>query len=70
MALAGGAVGVALGGLIGAAIETFSPLPVSVTPQVVAGALGIATAVGIASGVLPSVKASRLSPVEALRQEG
>jgi putative ABC transport system permease protein len=69
MALAGGAVGVLVGMLIGEAIAAFSPLPVSIRPPLVMGALGIATAVGVVSGVVPSVKASRLSPVEALRQE-
>jgi putative ABC transport system permease protein len=69
MALAGGAVGVGIGAAIGAAIEAFSPLPVSITLPVVFGSLGLAATVGIVSGVVPSVKASRLSPVEALRQE-
>ena len=70
MALAGGAVGVAIGAMIGGAIGAFSPLPVAVTARTVVGALVIATSVGIISGVVPSIKASRLSPVEALRQEG
>jgi len=70
MALAGGAIGAGVGSGIGGVIGAVSPLPVHVTPQVVTGALTIATLVGIVSGVVPSVKASRLSPVEALRQEG
>ena len=70
MALAGGAVGVGIGAAIGTSLNRLTPIPVSVTPDIVAGALGIATAVGVASGVFPSIRASRLSPVEALRQEG
>jgi putative ABC transport system permease protein len=70
MALAGGAVGVAVGASVGVVVEAFTPLPVSVTPSIVLGSLGLAGAVGIVSGVVPSVKASRLSPVDALRQEG
>jgi len=70
MALAGGAIGVAIGAAIGEAISAFSPLPVAITGNVVLGSLGLATAVGVVSGVVPSIKASNLSPVDALRQEG
>ena len=70
MALAGGVVGVAIGAAIGSAIGAFSPLPVSVTLPVVLGSLAVAGAVGVVSGVVPAIRASRLSPVDALRQEG
>ncbi len=69
MAAAGGAVGAFVGALVGAAIEWLTPIPVLVDAPVIALALGLATVVGIVSGVGPSIKASRLSPVECLRQE-
>ncbi len=69
MAGAGGAVGVVLGTAVAKLVEALSPVPVSVTPPLVATALGLATLVGTASGVFPSIKASRLQPTEALRSE-
>jgi len=65
----GAMVGIALG--LGAAwtIQATTPLPAAVAPWslVVATLLGLG--VGIVSGVYPARRASRLDPIEALRQE-
>ena len=65
----GALVGIGLG--LGAAwvIEANTPLPAAVAPWslVVATLLGLV--VGIISGVYPARRASRLDPIEALRQE-
>jgi putative ABC transport system permease protein len=65
----GAIIGIALG-LIGAKmIAANTPLPAAVAPWslVVATLLGLV--VGIVSGVYPARRASRLDPIEALRQE-
>jgi putative ABC transport system permease protein len=65
----GAVIGICLG--LGAAwlIASVSPLPAAVAPWslVVATLLGLG--VGIVSGVYPARRASRLDPIEALRQE-
>jgi putative ABC transport system permease protein len=67
LALAGGAAGLVLG--LGAAALTAAAarLPFVITPGGIALALGISTAVGVAAGLYPALKAARLAPVEALR---
>jgi len=69
MAAAGGAIGVALGAGVAALVERFSPVPVAIRPQLIFQALLLATLVGVASGLFPSMKAARLQPTEALRSE-
>jgi len=69
LAAAGGLVGVAIGAGISATVAAVSPLPTLVRPTVVAVALGLATAVGVAAGLFPAWKASRLDPIDALRSE-
>jgi putative ABC transport system permease protein len=65
----GAVIGIALG--IGAAsvIEWRTPLPAAVAPWSLVVATLLGTVVGIVSGVYPAVRASRLDPIEALRQE-
>jgi putative ABC transport system permease protein len=66
----GGAVGVLMGWGLGTAIEKITRLLETVTTGWSVGlALGMATLVGIVSGIYPAWKASRLDPVEALRYE-
>ncbi|MGA7991187.1 MAG: ABC transporter permease [Thermoanaerobaculia bacterium] len=69
LALGGGVVGVFLGWVIALCVDAFSPLPTLVTPGLVVGGLVLATLTGIVAGVFPAIKASRLTPIDALRFE-
>ena len=65
----GAVLGIALG-ILGANIISWNtPLPVAVAPWSLVAATLLGTVVGIVSGVLPARKASRLDPIDALRQE-
>jgi len=63
----GGFVGVILGSLGTLAISNFFPAKVTISSILVA--FGVSSAVGIIFGVAPARKASKLSPIEALRYE-
>ena len=69
LALAGGAVGLALGMLaaVGAGREFGWPAELDASDALLA--LVMAVSVGIAAGLYPAVRASRLQPVDALRHE-
>ena len=63
----GGIVGIILGILGTLLIDNF--FPAQVTIQSILLAFGVSSAVGIIFGVAPARKASKLSPIEALRYE-
>jgi putative ABC transport system permease protein len=65
----GGAVGVALGWGISKGISAAFPLPTLVQPQLVVAGLVVSVVTGVAAGLFPAIKASKLPPVEALRYE-
>ncbi len=65
----GGLCGMALGALIAAGINTFTPIPASIPLWSVAAAIGASAITGICFGLYPANKAARLDPVEALRYE-
>src|SRR5437899_916063 len=70
ISLAGGLAGIALGTAIPFSIRFFEPslrIPVSTASVVVAFA--VSCLVGVVFGMLPAVRASKLSPTEALRYE-
>ena len=80
MGLAGGAFGVALGWVIGRAInfgtniylkrQSFPPEQIWATPWwLVGGAIAFAIVVSLVSGLYPAARAARLDPVQALRYE-
>jgi putative ABC transport system permease protein len=69
LSLGGGILGVLLGMAISHAVSTFSPMPTLVRPSLIAAGLLISVVTGVLAGVFPAVRASKLTPVEALRYE-
>ncbi len=65
----GAMFGVAAGIGVAILISAASPLPAAVSPKWIALGVSLGLMVGIASGVYPASRASRLDPVDALRYE-
>ncbi|HYD53906.1 MAG TPA: ABC transporter permease [Gemmatimonadaceae bacterium] len=65
----GAIIGITLGISAAKIIEWQTPLPAAVAPWSIVVATLLGTIVGIVSGVYPARRASRLDPIEALRQE-
>ena len=66
---AGGIIGIVIGGVAAALINTFSPFPAVVQPTWVIIAFVVSMVVGLTFGLWPAAKAARLDPIEALRYE-
>jgi putative ABC transport system permease protein len=65
----GGLIGL-LVGILGSAIITWAlGIPFVVPLWIIFAALGFCTGIGILAGIFPAIRASRLSPIEALRYE-
>jgi putative ABC transport system permease protein len=69
LSFAGGVIGVLLGWLAALGVGAWSPFPARVTPFLVTTGLAVATISGLLAGWLPAVRAARLDPVVALREE-
>jgi putative ABC transport system permease protein len=65
----GGVIGVLAGFGLGNVITVFTHMPAHVPMEWAVIGLAFCSAVGIAFGLLPAVRASRLDPIEALRYE-
>ena len=65
----GAIIGIALGVSAAKIVAWKTPLPAAVAPWSLVAATLLGTVVGILSGVYPARRASRLDPIEALRQE-
>ena len=66
LSLAGGAAGVILGAAATAAYARGHHEAVVIPPQAWAGGLAAAVIIGAAAGLLPAIRAARLSPTQAL----
>lgn len=69
MTALGGGLGLALGGGIVYALNTWTPVPAEVPLWSILAALAAAALTGIGFGLYPAARASRLDPVDALRYE-
>jgi putative ABC transport system permease protein len=67
LSLAGGAIGLLLGLLLGFAITSLFKVPFVVTPISLLLPFGVSAAIGIIFGFYPAARAARLDPIEALR---
>ncbi|MHB1223288.1 MAG: ABC transporter permease [Gemmatimonadaceae bacterium] len=65
----GAVLGILLGITLSQLIAAFTPLPAAVAPWSIVAATLLGAGVGIASGLYPASRASRLDPIAALRQE-
>lgn len=69
LALVGGAIGVAGGGLVALVVDRVANFPAELTPTIVVAGLALSVVVGVTAGYWPAVSASRLEVVDALRAE-
>jgi putative ABC transport system permease protein len=65
----GAALGIGFGLALAFVVKSLTPLPAAVAPWSVAAGVILGVTVGIAAGVYPATRASRLDPIVALRAE-
>ncbi len=69
ISIGGGIVGIAFGYFLSWLIAVAAEWKTIVTPSSIGIAFGVSVAVGLAFGIYPARKASRINPIEALRYE-
>jgi putative ABC transport system permease protein len=66
LALTGGVIGVVLGAICTGVYAHIKGWPIVIPPEAWVGGLGAAVLIGALAGLLPAIRAARLSPTEAL----
>jgi putative ABC transport system permease protein len=69
LSAAGAMLGIGFGLALAFVVKALTPLPAAVAPWSVAVGIVLGVSVGIAAGVYPASRASRLDPIAALRAE-
>jgi putative ABC transport system permease protein len=69
LSLGGAVFGILMGIAIAELVTKLSPMPVSIVPWSIGLAVVMGGGVGVVAGVYPAMRASRLDPIVALRQE-
>ena len=69
LTLTGGLFGIILGGVLSFLVARFADIATQISPGSVFLAVGVAAAIGVVFGYYPARRASRLSPIDALRFE-
>ena len=69
LSLAGGIIGVLLGGAAAMLVKAVTGFPAQITVGIVCMGVGLSTAVGLLAGLLPARRAANLPVIDALRAE-
>ncbi len=69
ISLIGGLIGIALGIGLSRVISVLAGVPVAISTPAILISVGFSMVVGIVFGLVPSIKASNLNPIDALRYE-
>ena len=65
----GGIIGVVLGIILSRVVSQVSGAPTAISVPAIIGSVLFSTVIGVIFGLLPSVKAANLNPIDALRSE-
>ncbi len=65
----GGVVGVVSGIVLANVISRMAGIPIAISVPAIVASVGFSMVIGIVFGLLPSIKAANLNPIEALRRD-